>query len=56
MILTPGFMDVHTHGGGGFNLHTSDPAEIDSLCALGAKHRPHILSDRGRRSARRSAR
>lgn len=27
-IITPGFVDVHTHGGGGFNLHTSDPAEI----------------------------
>ncbi|HKW21724.1 MAG TPA: N-acetylglucosamine-6-phosphate deacetylase [Ktedonobacterales bacterium] len=31
MILTPGFMDIHTHGGGGFNLHTSDPAEIDAF-------------------------
>jgi N-acetylglucosamine-6-phosphate deacetylase len=28
MILTPGFLDIHTHGGGGFNLHTSDPTEI----------------------------
>jgi N-acetylglucosamine-6-phosphate deacetylase len=28
MIITPGFLDIHTHGGGGFNLHTSDPAEI----------------------------
>jgi N-acetylglucosamine-6-phosphate deacetylase len=28
MIITPGFLDVHTHGGGGFNLHTDDPAEI----------------------------
>ena len=28
MIVTPGFIDVHTHGGGGFNLHTSDPDEI----------------------------
>src|SRR5262249_31525989 len=28
MIITPGFFDIHTHGGGGFNLHTSDPAEI----------------------------
>lgn len=28
MIVTPGFIDVHTHGGGGQNLHTSDPAEI----------------------------
>ncbi len=27
MIITPGFLDVHTHGGGGFNLHTDAPAE-----------------------------
>jgi N-acetylglucosamine-6-phosphate deacetylase len=28
MILMPGFVEVHTHGGGGYNLHTSDPMEI----------------------------
>src|SRR6266566_1943683 len=28
MIIMPGFIDVHTHGGGGFNLHTTDPEEI----------------------------
>ena len=28
MIITPGFLDVHTHGGGGFNLHTTDSSEI----------------------------
>ncbi|HKD74585.1 MAG TPA: N-acetylglucosamine-6-phosphate deacetylase, partial [Ktedonobacterales bacterium] len=28
MIVTPGFIDVHTHGGGGFNLHTAAPDEI----------------------------
>jgi N-acetylglucosamine-6-phosphate deacetylase len=28
MIITPGFIDVHTHGGGGFNLHTATPDEI----------------------------
>lgn len=27
-IVIPGFIDVHTHGGGGFNLHTTDPDEI----------------------------
>lgn len=27
-IVTPGFVDVHVHGGGGFNLHTQDPDEI----------------------------
>lgn len=26
--LAPGFVDVHVHGGGGFALHTVDPAEI----------------------------
>jgi N-acetylglucosamine-6-phosphate deacetylase len=30
MIVTPGFVDVHTHGGGGFNLHTTDVGEIRS--------------------------
>lgn len=29
-IVTPGFIDVHTHGGGGFNLHTTDVGEIHS--------------------------
>jgi N-acetylglucosamine-6-phosphate deacetylase len=28
MIVTPGFLDIHTHGGGGFSLHTNDPDEI----------------------------
>ena len=28
MIVMPGFVDVHTHGGGSFNLHTSDADEI----------------------------
>lgn len=27
-IVTPGFIDVHTHGGGGFSLHTAEPDEI----------------------------
>lgn len=30
MIIMPGFIDVHTHGGGGFNLHTTDPEEIQA--------------------------
>ncbi|MDP9380652.1 MAG: N-acetylglucosamine-6-phosphate deacetylase [Chloroflexota bacterium] len=29
-LVTPGFVDVHTHGGGGFDLHTTDPEEIRS--------------------------
>src|SRR5579859_4137805 len=28
MIVTPGFIDVHTHGGGSFNLHTKNVEEI----------------------------
>lgn len=28
LIVAPGFIDVHTHGGGGYNLHTSDPDDI----------------------------
>src|SRR5579885_45717 len=27
-IITPGFIEVHTHGGGGFNLHTTSADEI----------------------------
>ena len=30
MIVMPGFIDVHTHGGGGFNLHTTNAEEIRS--------------------------
>ncbi|HEV7126062.1 MAG TPA: N-acetylglucosamine-6-phosphate deacetylase [Ktedonobacterales bacterium] len=30
MLLLPGFIDVHTHGGGGFNLHTAEAAEIQA--------------------------
>src|SRR5579859_1431870 len=28
MIVMPGFIDVHTHGGGGYNLHTTRADEI----------------------------
>lgn len=28
MIIMPGFIDVHTHGGGGYNLHTTRAEEI----------------------------
>ncbi|MGO8949598.1 MAG: N-acetylglucosamine-6-phosphate deacetylase [Ktedonobacterales bacterium] len=27
-IVMPGFIDVHTHGGGGYNLHTTEVEEI----------------------------
>ncbi|GCE05257.1 N-acetylglucosamine-6-phosphate deacetylase [Dictyobacter aurantiacus] len=29
-IILPGFIEVHTHGGGGFNLHTTDVEEVRS--------------------------
>lgn len=32
-IVAPGFVDVHTHGGGGYSLHTEDPAEIRAYAA-----------------------
>src|SRR5437763_6129349 len=28
MLVIPGFIDVHTHGGGGYNLHTINAEEI----------------------------
>lgn len=28
LIALPGFIDIHTHGGGGFNLQTTSPDEI----------------------------
>jgi len=30
LILVPGFVDIHVHGGGGFSLITEDPDEIRS--------------------------
>ena len=30
MIIMPGFIDVHTHGGGGYNLQTTDAGEIQA--------------------------
>jgi N-acetylglucosamine-6-phosphate deacetylase len=30
MIVMPGFIDVHTHGGGGYNLHTASAEEIQA--------------------------
>ncbi len=32
-VVTPGFVDVHTHGGGGFSLHTADPDEVRAYAA-----------------------
>ncbi len=28
LSVVPGFLDLHTHGGGGYALHTQDPSEI----------------------------
>ncbi|GBD21190.1 N-acetylglucosamine-6-phosphate deacetylase [bacterium HR28] len=28
LLILPGFLDLHTHGGGGFALHTTEPEEI----------------------------
>jgi len=36
MILMPGFIDVHTHGGGGYNLQTTDPQEIQAYARWAA--------------------
>lgn len=33
LTLVPGFVDLHVHGGGGFSLATSDPAEIVAYSA-----------------------
>jgi N-acetylglucosamine-6-phosphate deacetylase len=30
LILAPGFIDIHVHGGGGFSLSTGDPEQIRS--------------------------
>ena len=30
MLVMPGFIDVHTHGGGGYNLHTVSAEEIQA--------------------------
>ncbi len=38
LTLVPGFIDVHVHGGGGFSLATSDPAEITAYSAWAPAH------------------
>ncbi|WP_274651130.1 N-acetylglucosamine-6-phosphate deacetylase [Paenibacillus humicola] len=30
--LVPGFVDVHIHGGGGFDLMSGDPSGVDEIC------------------------
>ncbi len=36
MIIMPGFIDIHTHGGGGYSLHTTQPDEILRYCRWAA--------------------
>ena len=36
MIVTPGFIDVHTHGGGGFTLHTTEASQIGAYARWAA--------------------
>jgi N-acetylglucosamine-6-phosphate deacetylase len=33
LLVVPGFIDLHTHGGGGFALHTTEPEEIVAYAA-----------------------
>lgn len=35
-LVAPGFVDVHTHGGGGYSLHTERPDEIRAYAAWAA--------------------
>ena len=36
--VVPGFIDTHVHGGGGAQLHTTDPAELAAACRFHAVH------------------
>lgn len=37
-ILAPGFVDAHSHGGGGASFSTTSDADIDTVLALHASH------------------
>ena len=37
MIIMPGFIDVHTHGGGGYNLQTTDARDIQAYARWAPK-------------------
>lgn len=37
-ILAPGFVDAHSHGGGGASFSTTNDADIDTVLALHASH------------------
>ena len=36
--VVPGFIDTHVHGGGGAQLHTTDPAELAAACHFHGVH------------------
>lgn len=38
MYLSPGFIDLHVHGGGGFSAMSSNPDDIISMCRAHAHH------------------
>jgi N-acetylglucosamine-6-phosphate deacetylase len=38
VTVVPGFVDIHTHGGGGATYSTTDPAEARKVAAFHAKH------------------
>ncbi len=38
VTVVPGFVDIHTHGGGGSTYSTTDPEEARKVAAFHAKH------------------
>jgi N-acetylglucosamine-6-phosphate deacetylase len=36
--IVPGFIDTHVHGGGGAQLHSTDPDELAAACGFHAAH------------------
>lgn len=38
LYISPGFIDVHVHGGGGFEVTNAEPEEIVSVCRAHAKY------------------
>ena len=36
--LSPGFADIHVHGGGGFSAMSDNPDDIVNMCTAHAKH------------------
>ena len=38
MYLSPGFIDLHVHGGGGYSAMSSDPCDIIGMCKAHALH------------------